>query len=241
MKRICLIIAIILLPYHVLANSFNRIPILMYHHILVSDRLRGAIKDLSVSPELFKEHLDLIQKLGYKTITFKDVMSGDIPEKPIIITFDDATKSQWSAYEELSRRGMKAVFFVIVKDIGNRGSLSVNQLEKIKSSGMEIGSHTLTHPDLPRIKWIKAVKEITQSKKELEDKFATSIISFAYPYGRVTKKLMSAVEDAGYQYGRSTDERIARFGSEKNFNLPIIYIHHYTTNTKLERLLDDKR
>jgi peptidoglycan/xylan/chitin deacetylase (PgdA/CDA1 family) len=235
MKRILLIIIFsVILPLSANAENY-RIPILMYHHILVTDKLTGVLKDLSCSPGLFRSHLDYLQENGYHIITFKDVMSGNTPNKPVILTFDDGSLSQWQAYEELSRRGMKGVFFITVRFLDGHGMLSSKQIETMLSSSMEIGSHTLTHPNLPRIKWSEAEKEIRQSKSELESRFKTNVVSFAYPYGAYSGRLMGVVENAGYHYGRTTNESVAYFGREKNFNLPIVYIH---CNTKdLGRLL----
>ena len=74
-------------------------------------------------------------------------------------------------------------------------------------AGIEIGSHTLTHPNLLKCGPKKAEEEIVKSRARLEEKLGTDIKLFAYPYGHARsfdKKIQTIVTQAGYKAACST-------------------------------------
>lgn len=86
------------------------IPILCYHQVR---------PDSGMTPQKFGQHLDLLGKLGFQTISLVDVyriiLERKRPMMPsVVITFDDCTVDNWIyAVPELLRRGMRGVFFAI--------------------------------------------------------------------------------------------------------------------------------
>jgi peptidoglycan/xylan/chitin deacetylase (PgdA/CDA1 family) len=236
-------ILILILCIHILSGfaSAEQIPILMYHNILEGKGMRRAAKDLACPPQQFWAHLLYIQQAGYRTVTFKDMKDNRYPKaKKIIITFDDGLISQWDAFDELQKRNMVAVFFPVLRSIGNRKYLNEGQLRVMARMGMEIGSHSMTHPFLVRSSEKKVEFEIRESKVQLERITGIEVITFCYPYGRYSNKIIKVVESAGYYYARTTNEAIADFSYAKNFELPVIYIHNNTDVNKLKYLLGNK-
>src|SRR5688500_5862989 len=77
--------------------TFRRIycPILMYHYVSHPPADADAIRlDLTVTPELFAEHLNNLKLAGYSTITMAQLWSAltvgtELPDRPILLTFDD--------------------------------------------------------------------------------------------------------------------------------------------------------
>jgi peptidoglycan/xylan/chitin deacetylase (PgdA/CDA1 family) len=53
------------------------------------------------------------------------------------------------------------------------------------NNGMQIGSHTQNHVDLTKLDGLELKKEIENSKKFLEETFATPVKDFCYPFGKV--------------------------------------------------------
>jgi len=236
LKRLLLAVLLLFFIFPIVCKADGFIPIIMYHHVRdVEKGYRRAAKDLSCPPELFKNHLDYLESTGYKTITFKDVMLGLVPQKPVILTFDDGTYSHWCAFQKLSERRMLGVFFIISGFIGERTYLNLEQLKAMVKGGMEIGSHTETHPNLNRISQERLSREVMNSKLDLERLLEVNVISFAYPFGKYSKKVMEEVEKSGYRYGRTTNEGVSEFGNKPNFELKMIYIHNHTTD--LSRVL----
>jgi len=96
------------------------LPVLMYHAIMADP---GRSGDYVITPEAFRQDLDYIQDAGYETVVMEDVIayvrSGTpLPEKPIMITFDDGYYNNYLyAWPALRARGMRAVLSVIGVEI----------------------------------------------------------------------------------------------------------------------------
>ena len=92
------------------------IPILCYHNLDGSGDERGG---LGHPTAYFEQHLDLIQELGFRTISAQhllDICAGQQKHdgKYVVITFDDCHLSQWLyAAPLLAKRNMTAVFFAV--------------------------------------------------------------------------------------------------------------------------------
>ena len=93
-----------------------RVPVLMYHSILKDSARQGQYV---VSPDILSADLDALQARGYQTVTVSDLIAYvyddvPLPEKPIMITFDDGYYNNYVyAYPLLQQRGMRAVISVI--------------------------------------------------------------------------------------------------------------------------------
>lgn len=186
--------------------ELTALPILMYHHIRVYKNAKDIVgQRLSVDPAHFAEQLDEIKKLGYQTVTFKDLADGNIPAKPIILTFDDGYRDVYEyAYPELLKRNMTAVFFIITDVIGDPAYMTSAQIQDLSKHDFEIGSHTLTHPGLALLKPDKQKTEIFDSKTKLEKLLGQPVISFCYPYGNYNDETVKLVKEAGYLYATTT-------------------------------------
>ena len=64
---------------------------------------------------------------------------------------------------------------------------------------MEIGSHTLTHRHLTRLRKSEALHELVASKHRLEDIVGEPIVLFSYPEGQFNSLARSWVVEAGYK------------------------------------------
>ncbi len=66
-------------------------------------------------------------------------------------------------------------------------------------------SHTVFHPILPRCSMERAVREIAQSKVDLEEKFRLEVYALAYPNGDYTPREIEAAQEAGYECALTMD------------------------------------
>jgi peptidoglycan/xylan/chitin deacetylase (PgdA/CDA1 family) len=188
------------------------IPILMYHYIrVVTDPNDELGFNLSVTPDKFAKDLDYLQDRGYTTINFSDIENGNIPEKSIILTFDDGYEDFYrNAYPELKKRGMTAVSFIIVNK-NSEGYMKREEIKELSDNGIEIGSHTLSHPDLSTLTKERAKKEITESKTKLEEIINRKVISLCYPSGKFTEETSDIAKEADYQFATTTKSGIGQF------------------------------
>jgi peptidoglycan-N-acetylglucosamine deacetylase len=126
----------------------------------------------------------------------------------ITLSIDDGSKEDMKIAKLCLKYGVKAVFYWPVDMYGlsiQKGwdSLSPKDEEWI-ADNFEIGSHTISHRYLTQISLKDAIDEITESKKMLQLKYKKPISKFAYPRGYSNDALCTVVEQAGYEYGRST-------------------------------------
>ncbi len=181
-----------------------QVPIVLYHHIRpITPDMNALAKGLSVTPEVFDRQLEYLEKNEFSTITLDQFYSAligkeSLPEKSIVLTFDDGYKDAYTyALPLLEKHHLKGVAFVITQAVGTSEYLTWDQIREMDKSGVfEIESHTLTHPELPKLSHKKMKKELEESKKILEEKIEKPIEFFCYPYGRYSKEI---VKEAGYK------------------------------------------
>jgi len=106
--------------------------------------------------------------------------------------FDDCYESQLKAYNVLEENNMTATFYCITSMIGKQGYMNWDDLERIRSDGFEIGSHSKTHTNLLFLAPRRAMEEVGGSKALLES-HGVSVKSFAYPYGIINPFLLGVV------------------------------------------------
>ena len=76
--------------------------------------------------------------------------------------------------------------------------MSWQQAIEMDSSGVEIGSHTVTHPILPNVEDEELRWELSTSRSRLETVLNHSVQLFCYPNGNHDSRTRRAVADAGY-------------------------------------------
>ena len=133
-----------------------RLPIIMYHHVCADPARAG---DYVVTPETFENDLKYLQEQGYTAISVAELLTwsrgeGELPEKPVMLTFDDAQDSfRVYALPLLEKYGMCAVVAVVgdyADEYTASGDTNVNYaymswdaIGEIAASGrVEIASHT---------------------------------------------------------------------------------------------------
>jgi peptidoglycan/xylan/chitin deacetylase (PgdA/CDA1 family) len=87
---------------------------------------------------------------------------------------------------------------------GNR-SCTWEQLREMESSGIDIGSHTVTHPVLTRVTADRLCRELEQSRRRLEDMLGHAVTLFCYPNGAYNRLVRDAVARAGYRLAVTSD------------------------------------
>lgn len=83
-------------------------------------------------------------------------------------------------------------------------ALTWQQLQDMQKEGLDIGSHTVTHPILTRINDDQLKSELMESKRVIENKLATEIKGICYPNGMpsdVSAAVTQSAQECGYHYG----------------------------------------
>jgi len=219
-------------------------PILMYHRI--GNPRRGSIvSGQYVSPQLFEKQLRFLQRRGYTPMCLANFLSElrhpKARVKPIAITFDDGYESAYAeALPILKKLGITATFFVVAGQVGESNAwdeekgdvtecmMGIEQIIDVHRQGMEIGSHTSSHPDLLLCSDEHAMAEIQGSKKLLETILGKPVDWFSYPYGRENDHIRSLVRSAGY-VGACGTRRSLNTARTNRFSLGRLNIRATTT------------
>lgn len=119
-------------------------PVLMYHHMVPDGQDCNA---MTITPGKFRADLDIILAKGYTPVLPGELAAGaPLPEKPILITFDDGYRSNYDlVYPILREYGVKACISIIVlmPDLPTDNFCTWEQLREMTDSGLvEVGSHS---------------------------------------------------------------------------------------------------
>ena len=119
-------------------------PVLMYHHMVPEGQNCNA---MTITPGKFRADLDIILAKGYTPVLPGELAAGaPLPEKPILITFDDGYRSNYDlVYPILREYGVKACISIIVlmPDLPTDNFCTWEQLREMTDSGLvEVGSHS---------------------------------------------------------------------------------------------------
>jgi peptidoglycan/xylan/chitin deacetylase (PgdA/CDA1 family) len=180
------------------------VPILMYH-VTKAPPAGTPYPDLWVKPADFRGQMDWLAENGYTGITmaqlFKYWDDGfKLPPKPVVLTFDDGYPSQDKvARPALEKHHWPGTLFLELKNVDNPDTgFRTSMVKQMLASGWELGSHTLTHPDLTSLSATELENEVAGSREQLAKKFDVPIDFFCYPAGQYDDTVVAAVKDAGY-------------------------------------------
>jgi peptidoglycan/xylan/chitin deacetylase (PgdA/CDA1 family) len=121
------------------------------------------------------------------------------PDDRVSITFDDGNLSDLEqALPALLQRGMTARFFPLVGRIGVEGYLSAANISELSAKGMSVGSHGLHHRNWCALADGELREELTVSRHTLAGILDTEIIEAACPFGSYNRRVLKALQAAGY-------------------------------------------
>jgi peptidoglycan/xylan/chitin deacetylase (PgdA/CDA1 family) len=101
----------------------------------------------------------------------------------------------------------------ILGELGSPAEISASPFDRIMTPaelshlarrGHEIGSHTVTHPLLPRSTDSQLVEELSVSRQSIHRWIGTQPDGFCYPNGDENDRIISATRRAGYRYACTT-------------------------------------
>lgn len=167
---------------------------------------------ISLSPGVFRSGIAKLYERGYQALSLMEAVDclhfgRPFPDRSIVITFDDGYQSVYKeAFPVLQHYGMSATVFLTVgkkgtakpggrlPSLGGRSMLSWHEILEMQRSGIDFGSHTLTHADLTRLPFSRIKAEVSDAKAIIEDSLSAPVTCFAYPYGRYNRRSREIVQ-----------------------------------------------
>jgi len=199
-------------------TGYERLPCFTYHH--VDPKLNNSI---AITPATFEAQLKVLKDEGYHTITARQLAEyhakgTPLPDKPVIITFDDGWSNQYQyAFPLLRKYGFVATFFVNPQPIG-RGSayMTRENLVALADAGNDIESHTWTHMALTRKKTEsqlefqnRIMRQMTLADTWIKTVVGRKPVALCYPFGYYDVEAVSRAKAVGYRVAFTTDEGVA--------------------------------
>ena len=194
------------------ARSTGRI--LCYHSI---GQPTTGVND--VRPKLFCRQIELALRLGFRFVPPEQIAAYGGSSRDLAITFDDGWTSVLSTAAPILRDyEIPWLLFVVSCWSDHRSGwakefiLSWRDIDRLMANGVQIGSHSATHPDFGSIERTQMIDELYGSRESIRRHLGVVPTSFAIPYGQSMNWPPLAGElarEAGYRvvYAQAEDTR----------------------------------
>lgn len=210
------------------------------------------MRGLVVSPEAFNRQMAVMSALGYRGMSMSDLepyLMGQRQGRVFGITFDDGYENNFRcALPVLRRFGFSSTCYVVADRIGQTNCwdaeqgvpqvplMNLSQLQTWIDAGQEVGSHTLSHPNLAKLTRQQQMREISVSKTQLEALLIQvgGVRHFCYPYGGLNQEAVQCVESSGYITATTTVRgRVMPVDRPDMLLLPRVLVSRTTTWVQL--------
>lgn len=187
-------------------------PLVLCYHAVSSNWRHG----LSVELAELERQLETFLAQGYRPAGVDEVLGG--AGKLIHVTFDDAYRSVASALPVLDRLGVAASVFACAGYADEGRPLDVPELaeqarrypgelatmdwaglRRLAEQGVEVGSHTVSHPHLTELSDARLADELRESRRRIAAELGRPCRLLAYPYGEQDERVRAAARAAGYE------------------------------------------
>jgi peptidoglycan/xylan/chitin deacetylase (PgdA/CDA1 family) len=222
--------------------------------ILTYHAVEDGPAPLCIDPAVFAEHVRTIAAAGCVAVTVSELAAalraGDVPDRAVAITFDDGCASVAEhAAPVLREHGTRATIFCVAGHVGGANDWAsqapwaprlrladADALVSLAAEGWEIGSHGVEHSPLDDAGEEVARREVAESHKLLEEMLATTVSSFASPYGARPSAAAAALIAETYEAACAGGPAAVTRGADP-FALPRVDAHYVRSPERLRRAL----
>jgi peptidoglycan/xylan/chitin deacetylase (PgdA/CDA1 family) len=149
-------------------------------------------------------------QLGFRFVPAARIASGEGASQDLALTFDDGWKSVLTvAAPILAEHEIPSTLFVATGLVESSSEwhrprmMDWEELIHLHKMGVEIGSHSVTHPDFGVIDKSKAADELNRSREALKSRLGINPDCFAIPFGQSrnwSSAAHEAASEAGYRF-----------------------------------------
>lgn len=216
--------------------------VLCYHAIS-----EGWPHALSIGLETFERQVTGLLQRGFRPVSASDVLRNG--GRTLHVTFDDAFRSIDRGLPVLERLGVPSTVFACsglaeggrpleVPELQSQvegypddlATMDWDSLRGLAERGVEIGSHTVSHPHLPRLTDIQLQRELRDSRERVADELGRPCRYLAYPFGDEDARVRAAAAAAGYDAAFALPGREDRFD---RFAIPRVGVYREDTAMRL--------
>jgi peptidoglycan/xylan/chitin deacetylase (PgdA/CDA1 family) len=165
---------------------------------------------LLVRPDRFRAQIELLLAAGFRFVTVADLASLLPAPGLAALSFDDGMDDNHAVLLPILREyDLPATIYVTTGMLGEpnpwieAGSsarfMTEDELVEVAGSGVEIGAHTVTHPDLATLGVEACVAEMRESRRALERITGRPVTTFAYPFCSYGPEALDAARQVGFE------------------------------------------
>ncbi|URZ04599.1 polysaccharide deacetylase family protein [Clostridium felsineum] len=223
MALTCLLLSI---PCAAKAATNVKVPVLLYH-VVSTNPDPSNLYQYNLTE--FKKDMAYLNANGYTTLSidqYYNILNKTIPmpNKPILLTFDDCTEDFYTnVYPVLRQYNMKATEFVITDFIDTSWHLTSNEIKTVFNNGIDIENHTTHHLDLTTLNYNQKFSAINDATAKIQAITKKTPVYCAYPYGTYDAATVSILKNLGYKAGFSVSNTLST-DSDNKYGLPRICI-----------------
>jgi peptidoglycan/xylan/chitin deacetylase (PgdA/CDA1 family) len=179
-----------------------RAAVFVFHDVVPPEHLADVPpthRPYALTPEDFRTLLVVATTTARRAATMSSV-PGELGGGFYGLTFDDGAASDYvHVFPALLELKLRATFFVVPTLVGTTGHVTWAQLREMVAAGMEVGSHSLTHPFLNQLDAAGIRREYGESRAMLEDRLGLAIRSASLPRGWEPPGLGPLLSELGYR------------------------------------------
>jgi peptidoglycan-N-acetylglucosamine deacetylase len=142
---------------------------------------------------------------------FTQILRKKIPDKLVVLTFDDATASHFSVVAPLLKQaGFGGTFFICEFPPNCKDStkyLNWRQIKALDIMGFEVANHTLTHPRMSLLSPGEMREQIEAIERKCDSMHVVRPVTFAYPGYDLNEQVLQVLQQKNYLFARSGGDR----------------------------------
>jgi peptidoglycan/xylan/chitin deacetylase (PgdA/CDA1 family) len=181
------------------------VPILMYH-VIAPPPAGAPFPGLYVLPAEFAQEMQALKSAGWTAVTLDQLRAyrqhgARLPAgKPIVLTFDNGYRSQYTAALPVLRRmGWVADENIQLSGLPpSQGGLTEAQVRGLISAGWELDTQGISHADLITLSSAGLNYQVDSARQILRRRYGVPVNWFCYPSGHYDATVVAAVRAAGF-------------------------------------------
>lgn len=174
--------------------------IIYYHEVVEKGQ---GLSYQKIEKEKFAEQMRYLAENGYQSLFFSE-LEKELPEKAIIISFDDGFRTVYENAEPIMRQyGLKGNIYLATGCVGTDPKfMSWEMVEELYCNRrFEMQAHTHNHVDIRTLSREGMQEEITRSNRLFEEHLGYTPKAFCMPYGIYTRLSIALLQECGsYRY-----------------------------------------
>lgn len=178
----------------------NKLLVIYYHEVV--DKNEGYSYQ-KIEKDKFEEQMKYLADHGYHTLFFSE-LGQDLPEKPIIVSFDDGFRTVYENAASIMRNnGIRGNIYLPTKYIScDEHFMTWNMVKELYRNGeFEMQAHTHSHVDIRMLSEETMRKEIEESSQLMSSHLGYTPQAFCMPFGTYDERSIALLKKVGrYDY-----------------------------------------